>query len=97
VDVAVDGCEAVALAQAGRYDLVLMDMQMPHMDGAQATRAIRLLPGWRDVPILAMTANAFDDTRQLCDAAGMNDVVTKPVQLAVLHEKLLTWLTPRTA
>ncbi len=97
VDVAVDGCEAVALAQAGTYDLVLMDMQMPQMDGLQATRAIRALPGWQGTPILAMTANAFDDNRHLCEAAGMNDFVTKPVQLAQLHGKLLAWLAPRTA
>jgi two-component system, sensor histidine kinase and response regulator len=95
VDVAIDGREAVMLAQAGPYDLALMDMQMPQMDGLQATRAIRALPGWQDTPILAMTANAFDETRQLCSAAGMNDVVTKPVRLAALHDKLLTWLAPR--
>ena len=97
VDVAVDGFEAVALAQAGAYDLVLMDMQMPKMDGLQATRAIRALPGWQDTPILAMTANAFDDNRQLCEAAGMNDFVTKPVQLSALHAKLLAWLAPGAA
>ena len=95
VDVAVDGREAVALAQAGAYDLVLMDMQMPQMDGLQATSAIRALPGWQDTPILAMTANAFDDNRQLCEAAGMDDLVTKPVQIASLQAKLLTWLAPR--
>ena len=95
VDVAVDGREAVALAQAETYDLVLMDMQMPKMDGLQATRAIRALPGWQDTPILAMTANAFDDNRQLCEAAGMNDFVTKPVLLPALHAKLLTWLGPK--
>ena len=95
VDVAVDGREAVALAQAGAYDLVLMDMQMPQMDGLQATRAIRALPGWQDTPILAMTANAFDDNRQLCQAAGMNDFVTKPVLLPALHAKLLAWLGPK--
>jgi two-component system, sensor histidine kinase and response regulator len=95
VDMAVDGHEAVALAQAGKYDLVLMDMQMPQMDGLQATRTIRALPGWQATPILAMTANAFDDNRQLCEAAGMNDFVTKPVLLTALHAKLLAWLAPR--
>ena len=94
VDTALDGEQALACASARHYDLVLMDMQMPRMDGLQATRAIRTLPGWQSIPILAMTANAFDDNRQLCEAAGMNDFVTKPVQLADLHAKLLAWLTP---
>jgi two-component system, sensor histidine kinase and response regulator len=94
VDVAADGAEALVLAQAGRYDLVLMDMQMPNLDGIDATRAIRALPGWQSTPILAMTANAFDDNRLRCTAAGMNDFVTKPVQLPALHAKLLAWLSP---
>ena len=68
---------------------------MPQMDGLQATRAIRALPGWQDTPILAMTANEFDYNRQLCEAEGMNDFLTKPVQLPVLHDKLLAWLAPR--
>ncbi len=97
VDTAPDGEQAVACATARHYDLVLMDMQMPRMDGLQATRAIRALPGWQAIPILAMTANAFDDNRQVCAAAGMNDFVTKPVQLADLHAKLLAWLDARPA
>ena len=97
VDTAVDGQQAVACATARHYDLVLMDMQMPRMDGLQATRVIRTLPGWQSIPILAMTANAFDDNRALCLAAGMNDFVTKPVLLATLHAKLLAWLAPPSA
>ncbi len=92
VDTAMDGREAVRLAAAGVYDLVLMDMQMPEMGGLEATRAIRGLAGWQTRPILALTANAFDEDRQACAAAGMNDFITKPMQVGRLHEALLRWL-----
>ena len=95
VDLAVDGRQALALAQAGPYDLVLMDMQMPHMDGLEATRAIRRLPGWADIPILALTANAFDADRRACMAAGMNDFIAKPMDASALHQTLLKWLSGR--
>jgi CheY-like chemotaxis protein/HPt (histidine-containing phosphotransfer) domain-containing protein len=92
VDLAANGVEAVAKAREGAYDLILMDMQMPEMDGVQATRAIRVLPGCADLPILAMTANAFVEDRNSCLAAGMNDFIVKPVDPGALFLALAAWL-----
>ena len=92
VDLAEDGVAALRLAQSGRYALILMDMQMPNMNGIDATRAIRADSRNRTVPILAMTANAFDEDRQACLNAGMNDHVAKPILPRILYETLLRWL-----
>lgn len=94
-DIAEDGVQAVEKARETRYDLVLMDMQMPRMDGVEATRQLRRLAGWSTVPILAMTANAFDEDRRTCADAGMDDFISKPVEPADFYGMLLRWLDAR--
>ncbi len=92
IDIAVDGVEALAKARAGEYRLILMDMQMPRMNGLAATAAIRQLPGYGDVPIIAMTANAFEEDKRACLEAGMTDFLTKPVQPERLFSVMLACL-----
>jgi PAS domain S-box-containing protein len=94
-DAVADGAEAVRVLEYIPYDLVLMDMRMPVMDGIEAARKIRNPQSAvlnRDIPIIALTANAMQSDRQSCLAAGMNDFVPKPIQMAVLRDALNRWL-----
>jgi CheY-like chemotaxis protein len=94
VDVAEDGLEALAAVQRESYDLVLMDAQMPNMDGLQATRAIRgLADGRRRVPIIALTANAMAGDRDHYIAAGMDDYLSKPLDAAAMLSMVQAWMT----
>lgn len=94
VDLAEDGQQALEMARQGDYALILMDVQLPKMNGFDAARAIRALPGGRDLPILAMTAHVFEEGRQGCIDAGMNDHIGKPVDPQTLYATLLKWLAP---
>jgi CheY-like chemotaxis protein len=92
VDVAADGREAVTRFSQLPYDCVLMDCQMPNLDGYQATREIRALEGTtKHTPIIAITANAMSDDRARCLAAGMDDYLSKPLKVAELEAALLRW------
>ena len=95
VDTAESGVVALAKVRDIPYDLILMDIQMPEMDGLAATRAIRAMTDRATVPILAMTADALAETRQECLAAGMNGFVSKPVDPEALYETLARWLPAR--
>ncbi|WP_165917780.1 MULTISPECIES: PAS domain S-box protein [Methylomonas] len=92
VELANHGAEALSMVKNRYYDLILMDMHMPIMDGLEATRLIRQLPDCRTLPIIAMTANAFQEDRLECLNAGMNDFLAKPVDPDILFAMLSRWL-----
>ncbi len=91
-DLADDGAAAVVLAASRRYALILMDMQMPNLNGIEAARAIRADSLNRETPIVALTANAFEQDRLACLAAGMNDHISKPVDLELVYATIHRWL-----
>ncbi len=93
VSIASNGVEAVEFAAATNYSVILMDMQMPELDGLEATRRIRNLPQHQNTPILAMTANAFAEDRDRCLKAGMSDFMSKPIKMETLVELLIKWLS----
>ena len=95
VELAANGREAADMIERAAYDLVLMDMQMPVMDGLEATQHIRGMPNRTTLPILAMTANAFAEDRARCLAAGMNDFIAKPISPNQLYSLVLRWLEKR--
>lgn len=93
VDAVANGLEAIEALQSRPYDLVLMDVSMPEMDGIEATRQVRRLAGpVAEVPIIAVTARAMDADKEICMTAGANDFITKPIQRAELIEKIEFWL-----
>ena len=92
VDLAVDGADAVAKFTATAYDIVIMDVMMPVMDGLTATREIRRRPAWKKLPIIALTAKAMSDDRQKCIEAGANDYIAKPLDVDRLVSLVKVWL-----
>jgi two-component system sensor histidine kinase/response regulator len=94
VDIADNGEIAVRMVQSADYDLVLMDMQMPVMDGIEATKAIRSISRFATLPIVAMTANAMSGDRERCLAAGMNDHIAKPIDPDEFFSMLKRWIEP---
>jgi CheY-like chemotaxis protein len=97
VSVAFDGREALDMLERQRFDAVLMDCLMPVMDGYAATRALRLRPELRTLPVIALTANAMVGDRDKVLAAGMNDHIAKPIKLEQLFGTLARWLRPARA
>ncbi len=95
VDVANNGLEAVKAVENKCYDAILMDLQMPQMDGYQATQIIRLRQGYQNIPIIAMTAHAMQEEKQKCLDAGMNDHISKPINVENLFNTLMQWIPDR--
>ncbi|MBX3615659.1 response regulator [Nitrosomonas sp.] len=97
VVIANHGKEALDIIEKEAFDCVLMDIQMPVMDGLEATRMIRANLQWSDLIVIAMTANADEHHKELCHAAGMNDFLAKPINPDLLVDVLLKWLIPKRA
>jgi two-component system sensor histidine kinase/response regulator len=95
IDLAENGEVAIQMVMKHDYDLVLMDMQMPVMDGVAATKRIRSIPRFSTLPIIAMTANAMEGDRELCRAVGMNDHVSKPIDPEAMFATVMKWIKPR--
>jgi CheY-like chemotaxis protein len=95
VTIANNGLEAVNLVQKEPFELVLMDIQMPEMDGLTAAKTIRSLPGFDKIPIVAMTAHAMSGDREMSLSAGMNDHVSKPINISELFQALIKWIEPK--
>jgi CheY-like chemotaxis protein len=94
----VNGREGVEAAKHHRFDVILMDVQMPVLDGCEASRAIRRLPGWAGrVPIIALTASVYNEDSQRCFEAGMDDFVGKPFRPGELASKCQQWISRRPA
>ncbi len=92
---AESGRSALEIVLNETFDLILMDMQMPEMDGVEATRRLRQITAYAEIPIIATTANVMQDARLACHDAGMNDLITKPIDEQILYGKLLRWITGR--
>ena len=92
ITVANDGSEGLKLTQAQKFDVILMDLQMPVMDGLETTRQLRLIEQFTDLPVIAMTANVMATDREACFEAGMNDFMSKPIRIQELREKIYQWL-----
>lgn len=91
VELARNGREALACVRRERYDIILMDLKMPEMDGLEATRLIRQMPAMRSIPVIAITANIFRSDRESCLDAGASDYLTKPLDLPKFYATLLKW------
>lgn len=97
VAIANHGKEALDMLRMQSFDCVLMDIQMPVMDGLEATQMIRANPQWIKVPVIAVTANVDQHHKELCQNAGMNDFLAKPIDPDLLVDMLLKWLAPKQA
>ena len=93
VDTADDGAKAITMCRTMVYTAILMDMQMPNVDGLEATRQIRGIPGYSATPIIAISANVFGEEKARCADAGMNDFIAKPYDPSALFTTLLHWLS----